>query len=51
MTATRRYNQAPSDKANELFERLLATSDNAVKTRERLLTDLKEELVLDLPSF
>jgi hypothetical protein len=46
MSATRRFSQAPPDKANELFERLLATSDNAVKTRERLLADLKEELEL-----
>ncbi|WP_201842632.1 phasin family protein [Microvirga zambiensis] len=46
MTATRRYSQAPPDKANELFDKLLATSDNAVKTRERLLADLKEELEL-----
>jgi hypothetical protein len=44
MTATRRFSQAPPDKANELFDKLLATSDNAVKTRERLLADLKEEL-------
>jgi len=43
---TRRFNQTPPDKANELFEKLLATSDNAVKTRERLLADLKEELEL-----
>jgi hypothetical protein len=46
MTATRRYSQAPPDKANELFDKLLATSDNAVKTRERLLAELKEELEL-----
>jgi hypothetical protein len=46
MTATRRYSQAPPDQANELFDKLLATSDNAVKTRERLLADLKEELEL-----
>src|SRR5215217_6164996 len=46
MTATRRFSQAPPDKANELFEKLLATSDNAVKTRERLLAELKEELEL-----
>src|SRR3712207_4155146 len=46
MSATRRFSQTPPDKANELFERLLATSDNAVKTRERLLADLKEELEL-----
>ncbi len=43
---TRRFSQAPPDKANELFEKLLATSDNSVKTRQRLLTDLKEELEL-----
>lgn len=46
MTATRRFSQAPPDRANEFFEKLLATSDNAVKTRERLLVDLKEELEL-----
>src|SRR5919112_2238355 len=46
MTATRRFSQAPPDKANELFDKLLATSDNAVKTRERLFADLKEELEL-----
>src|ERR671921_957622 len=46
MTATRRYSQAPPDKANELFDKLLATSDTAVKTRERLLAELKEELEL-----
>ena len=46
MTTTRRFSQAPPDKANGLFEKLLATSDNAVKTRERLLADLKEELEL-----
>jgi hypothetical protein len=46
MTGTRRFSQAPPDKANELFDKLLATSDNAVKTRERLLAELKEELEL-----
>jgi hemerythrin-like domain-containing protein len=46
MTTNGRFNQTPPDKANELFEKLLATSDNAVKTRERLFTDLKEELEL-----
>lgn len=46
MPANRRFSQTPPDKANELFEKLLATSDNAVKTRERLLADLKEELEL-----
>jgi hypothetical protein len=44
--ADSRLNQTPPDKANGLFERLLATSDNAVKTRERLLADLKDELDL-----
>jgi phasin family protein len=43
---TRIFSQTPPDKANELFEKLLATSDNAAKTRERLLSDLKEELDL-----
>ena len=43
---TRTFSQTPPVKANELFERLLATSDNATKTRERLLSDLKEELDL-----
>jgi len=44
--STRTFIQTPPDKANELFEKLLATSDNATKTRERLLSDLKEELDL-----
>src|SRR6478735_1173159 len=43
---TRTFSQTPPDKANELFEKLLATSDNAAKTRERLLSDLKVELDL-----
>lgn len=43
---TRIFSQTPPDKANELFEKLLATSDNAAKTRERLLSDLTEELDL-----
>ena len=46
MSATKRFSQTPPDKANELFDKLLATSDNAIKTRERLLADLKEELTL-----
>jgi hypothetical protein len=46
MSATRRFSQAPPDKVNELFEKLLATSSNAAKTRERLFADLKEELEL-----
>lgn len=46
MTTTRRFTQAPPDKAEDLFEKLLATSDNALKSRERLLADLKGELEL-----
>jgi hypothetical protein len=46
MSATRRFSTTPPDKANELFDKLSATSDNAVKTRERLLADLTEELTL-----
>ncbi len=46
MPANRRFSQTPPDRANELFDKLLATSDNAVKTRERLFSDLKEELEL-----
>jgi hypothetical protein len=46
MTTNRTYSQTPPEKANKLFEKLLATSDNAVKTRERLLSDLREELEL-----
>ena len=42
--AITRFRQAPLDKANEVFDKLLATSNNAVKTRERLFVDLKEEL-------
>ena len=43
---TRKFNQTPPDKARDLFEKLLATSDTAVKTRERLFADLQEELKL-----
>lgn len=43
---TRKINYAPPDKARELFEKLLATSDSAAKTRERLFSDLQEELKL-----
>jgi hypothetical protein len=41
-----RLSQAPPDKANGLFDKLLATSVTAGKTRERLLAELKEELEL-----
>jgi hypothetical protein len=40
------FSQTPPDRANDLFEKLLATSDGAAKTRERLFTDLKDELEL-----
>ncbi|MBQ0823023.1 phasin family protein [Microvirga sp. HBU67558] len=43
---TRKITQAPPDRARDLFEKLLATSDNAVKTRERLFSELQEELTL-----
>ncbi|WP_262265711.1 phasin family protein [Microvirga yunnanensis] len=46
MSATRPFSQTPPDKANELFEKLLATSDGAIRTRERLFADLKDELAL-----
>jgi len=46
MPTNRKFSQTPPDRANELFDKLLATSDNAVKTRERLFADLKEELEL-----
>jgi hypothetical protein len=42
----KRFSQAPPDKANQLFDKLLATSDAAVKVRERLFKDLKDELEL-----
>jgi hypothetical protein len=43
---TKRFSQTPPDKANELFEKLLVTSDAAIKIREQLFQDLKEELEL-----
>src|SRR3954451_24915042 len=46
MMTSRKFTQAPPDKARELFDKLLATSDGAVRTRERLLSDLKDELEL-----
>ncbi|WP_114945577.1 phasin family protein [Microvirga calopogonii] len=42
----RKIIQTPPDKARDLFEKLLATSDNAVKSRERLFAELQEELRL-----
>ena len=38
--------QAGPAKANELFAKLSETSDGAVKTREKLFTELKAELDL-----
>jgi len=46
MPTNRRFSQTPPDKANELFDKLLTTSESALKTRERLFADLKEELEL-----
>jgi hypothetical protein len=45
MTITK-ISQTPPDKANELFARLLDTSDASVQTREQLFSDLKQELEL-----
>jgi len=44
MTTIRQLIQTSPARANELFAKLVDTSDTAVKTRERLLADLKEEL-------
>jgi len=46
MTSNKAFNQTPPDKANELFAKLLDTSEGAVKTREQLFSDLKVELEL-----
>ncbi|MGO4571853.1 phasin family protein [Microvirga sp. 2TAF3] len=46
MSAVKKYHQTSPDRANELFAKLLETSDTAVKTRERLFADLKQELEL-----
>ncbi len=46
MTTIKQLIQTSPTKANELFARLVDTSDNAVKTRERLLSDLTAELEL-----
>src|SRR3954470_16600582 len=44
MPTIRQLIQTSPAKANELFAKLAETSGNAVKTRERLFADLKEEL-------
>src|SRR3712207_5940292 len=46
MTTTKKFTQTSPDKLNELFAKLFDTSDNAVKTRERLFAELKSELAL-----
>lgn len=46
MTTIRQLIQTSPAKANELFAKLVDTSDSAVKTRERLLAELKTELEL-----
>ena len=41
------FSRTPPDRANELFEKLLATSDNCGRKRaSALFADLKEELEL-----
>jgi stress response protein YsnF/hemerythrin-like domain-containing protein len=44
MTTIRQLIQTSPAKANELFAKLADTSERAVKTRERLFSELKEEL-------
>jgi hypothetical protein len=46
MTTIRQFIRTSPAKANELFAKLLDTSNNATKTRERLVSELKEELEL-----
>jgi stress response protein YsnF len=46
MTTIRQLLQTGPAKANELFAKLVDTSDGAVKTRERLFADLRAELDL-----
>ena len=46
MTTIRQLIQTSPAKANELLAKLVDTSDTAVKTRERLFSDLKAELEL-----
>src|SRR6476659_4509572 len=48
MTTIRHLIQNSPAKANELLARLVETSGNAVKTRERLFSELKEELELQM---
>jgi hypothetical protein len=46
MTTIRQLIQTSLARANELFSKLVDTSDSAVKTREKLFAELKEELEL-----
>src|SRR3712207_1900634 len=46
MTTIRQLIQTSPIRANELFAKLVDTSENAVKTREKLFGELKEELEL-----
>src|SRR5215210_1237933 len=46
MTTIRQFMQTSPAKAMELFTKLLDTSDTAIKTRERLFGQLKDELEL-----
>lgn len=48
MPTIRQLIQTSPAKANELFAKLAETSGNAVKTRERLFVELKEELELQM---
>ena len=48
MPTIRQLIQTSPAKANELFAKLAETSSNAVKTRERLFSELKEELELQM---
>jgi hypothetical protein len=46
MTPNRTIGQTPPDQANDLFAQLLDTSNEAVERRERLFSDLRQELDL-----
>src|SRR3954469_9635010 len=48
MPTIRQVIQTSPAKANDLFAKLVETSGNAVKTRERLFSELKEELELQM---
>jgi len=48
MPTIRQLIQTSPAKANVLFAKLAETSGNAVKTRERLFSELKEELELQM---